>query len=357
MAQGRLGWASGEGTLPRSGTRTLAVLVFLAPAALAPASAPATTPAIESVRIDGDAIADRTGDVRVRTADPEAPVSGLTLALDGGSFGSSACRLAGPGTPPIGAPFSNGSPVVLSAPHHFGPAGMATGVARIDSGGCAQPTGSVAQPFTVTVTEPGEPTEPLLLETPIPLLNAPGDVPDIPGLDDLPPITPLGGLLPAAAATPHCEGARARPGRSKASRDRAREAVYCLMNYERKRRGLRPLEENNLIVNAATAHSGAMVRRGFFSHFGTRPPGRRLTDRLRRSRYLPARRFLVGENLAFANGRTGKPALMMRAWMRSTPHRVNILERKFREVGVGVKPGIPVGARGITYTVDFGVRR
>jgi uncharacterized protein YkwD len=245
---------------------------------------------------------------------------------------------------------------VLSAPHQFGPPGVFDGVARIDSGGCGRPTGSVLQPFTGTVSDPGEPLQPLVLALPIPLLGGTVGPPDIPGLEDLPPLGPLAGLRTVAAA-PRCEGARSRPGRSEASRDRAREALYCLMNHERQRVGLEPFAENDLIVDAAASHARAMVSRGFFSHFGTKPPGRTLSDRLRRSHYLPARRFLVGENLAFGRGRGSKPALMMRAWMRSTPHRVNILERRFREVGVGVRPGTPVGRRGVTYTVDFGVRR
>jgi uncharacterized protein YkwD len=49
----------------------------------------------------------------------------------------------------------------------------------------------------------------------------------------------------------------------------------------------------------------------------------------------------------------------MRAWMNSTPHRANILTGSFREVGLGIVPGVPgrslVG--GGTYTTDFGLRR
>jgi len=49
---------------------------------------------------------------------------------------------------------------------------------------------------------------------------------------------------------------------------------------------------------------------------------------------------------------------MVRAWMASTPHRANILAGKFREIGLGVLPGIPGSKRGgLTYTTDFGRRR
>ena len=46
--------------------------------------------------------------------------------------------------------------------------------------------------------------------------------------------------------------------------------------------------------------------------------------------------------------------------MDSPGHRANILRRQFREIGIGIALGAPVGAGGLhgaTYTADFGVRR
>jgi uncharacterized protein YkwD len=45
-------------------------------------------------------------------------------------------------------------------------------------------------------------------------------------------------------------------------------------------------------------------------------------------------------------------------WMNSAPHRANILDPGFRDVGVGVARGYPMGANAgsATYTVDFGAR-
>jgi uncharacterized protein YkwD len=84
-----------------------------------------------------------------------------------------------------------------------------------------------------------------------------------------------------------------------------------------------------------------------------------LVARLRRVRYLPARRWFVGENLASGRGRAGSPLSIVRAWLRSPPHRANLLERSFREVGLGLSPGQPSGSpnRGVTYTANFGFRR
>ena len=83
-----------------------------------------------------------------------------------------------------------------------------------------------------------------------------------------------------------------------------------------------------------------MIRRRFFSHFGTKPPGQTLEQRLRRVRYIRARRsWIVGENLAWGTRRMSTPARVHRAWMRSTGHRANILHPTFRDVGIGIEPG------------------
>jgi uncharacterized protein YkwD len=49
---------------------------------------------------------------------------------------------------------------------------------------------------------------------------------------------------------------------------------------------------------------------------------------------------------------------VFKEWMHSPPHRANILDPGFRDAGVGVARGYPLGgARGsATYTVDFGAR-
>ena len=83
-----------------------------------------------------------------------------------------------------------------------------------------------------------------------------------------------------------------------------------------------------------------------------------LVERLHRARYLPARHWLVGENLASVRGRAGTPSAIVLAWLRSPSHRANLLARSFREIGIGAVPGQPTGAPyGVTFTANFGVRR
>ena len=47
----------------------------------------------------------------------------------------------------------------------------------------------------------------------------------------------------------------------------------------------------------------------------------------------------------------------MNSWMASPGHKANILKRAYREVGIGIRLGVPSdGTVGATYTADFGVK-
>jgi uncharacterized protein YkwD len=337
------------------------LLALVALAVVAAASSAASTPVVESVVVDGDTVAGRQGRFLARSADPAAPVSGISLSFEGQTLGSSACRAArgrGRGGRRRGGPFAAGSRVVLAAPHRFGAPSTSDGALRIDSGGCGRVTGAVVQPFSATVTEPGQPTQPLELGEPVQLFDGPRvDPSDIPALVGLPPLAPFADpLTPTAAAS--CPGARSSGLRSASARRVARETLLCLVNRQRRSRGLAPLGVNRRLARAAHAHARAMIRGRFFSHYGKNPPGRTLISRLRRSNYLPARRFLVGENLAYATGGRSSPAAIVSSWMQSSPHRANILTPKFREIGIAIEYGSPAAStRGVTYATNFGHRR
>jgi len=99
-----------------------------------------------------------------------------------------------------------------------------------------------------------------------------------------------------------------------------------------------------------------MVKERFFAH--VQPGGIGLTTRLLRTHYLPSKGWIVGENIAWGRGPMDSPLYITRAWMNSTGHRANILNRGFRQIGIGIVPGVPTGSRrGATYTTDFGARR
>jgi uncharacterized protein YkwD len=163
----------------------------------------------------------------------------------------------------------------------------------------------------------------------------------------------LAGAPAASAAS--CGSASAQPG--EVSRAAMASSTICLLNAERTQRGLHPLKVNRRLARAATGHAGDMVRRGYFSHDSL--SGASFVDRIRRTGYLSGRRaWFVGENLAWGSGDRSSPSAIVHGWMNSPGHRANILQRRFRQIGLGLVMGAPGGAPSpaATYATDFGVR-
>jgi uncharacterized protein YkwD len=132
-------------------------------------------------------------------------------------------------------------------------------------------------------------------------------------------------------------------------------ATLCVLNAHRARHDLGALRLNRKLSTAARRHSRAMVREHFFSHDS--PNGASFVDRIRATGYLEgAQSWSVGENIAYGSGRRSTPRSIGRAWMNSPGHRANILSTSFREIGIGIAAGTPVGGGGATYTTDFGHR-
>ena len=161
-----------------------------------------------------------------------------------------------------------------------------------------------------------------------------------------------------AKASQACANTDLKPTR--ANLELVRDAVLCLHNRERAARGLPKLKENPKLRRAAERHSGNMVTASFFDH--TSPGGSTMVDRIRRTGYTSrARSWALGENIAWGSGRLATAAQINRSWMNSSGHRANILQRSFREIGIGIETGLPVrlsaAQSGATYTTDFGFRR
>ena len=161
-----------------------------------------------------------------------------------------------------------------------------------------------------------------------------------------------------AEGTESCGAAKAIPDQE--TLPEARQAVLCLINAERTARGLGRLRLNRRLDAASLGHSRDMVRRSYFAH--DTPNGVSMTDRLLRARYV--RRtfaFTIGENLAWGSEARAAPTALVDAWMGSPGHRANILQPRYREVGIGLVPAAPVAGvegRAITATTNFGrVRR
>jgi uncharacterized protein YkwD len=155
-----------------------------------------------------------------------------------------------------------------------------------------------------------------------------------------------------------CANTNLKPNR--ANLELVRTAVLCLHNRERARHGLPRLRENPLLRRAAERHTDNMISERFFDH--TSPSGSTMVERIRRTGYTKrARSWALGENIAWGSGSLATAAQIHRSWMKSAGHRANILQRSFREIGIGIESGLPVrlsaAQSGATYTTDFGFRR
>jgi uncharacterized protein YkwD len=129
-------------------------------------------------------------------------------------------------------------------------------------------------------------------------------------------------------------------------------STLCLLNAERRRHGLRQLRLNKRLSRAARRHSQDMVRKRYFDH--TSRSGASFVDRIRRTGYLTgARRWKVAENIAWGTYWLASPRAIIKAWMDSPGHRANILDRSYREIGIGVATNS--GPKAL-YTTDFGAR-
>jgi uncharacterized protein YkwD len=134
-------------------------------------------------------------------------------------------------------------------------------------------------------------------------------------------------------------------------------ATLCLINVQRRVRGLAPLSTNATLVRAARRHASDMVLRNYFSHVSL--SGATFTVRLQRNGYLRSNcSWSAGETLAWGTGARATPAATVNAWMHSPPHRAVLLGRSYREAGIGAVGGVP-GTRstGVTYVGEFGRRR
>ncbi len=162
----------------------------------------------------------------------------------------------------------------------------------------------------------------------------------------------------AASARPNaCKRfGHAAPGTVRTTR--AERAVLCLVNRRRRAHGLPKLGHSDQLGKAAGRHDSYMVSHHCFSHQCSGEPS--LDSRLRLVGYLVGglRAWAYGENIAWGERSDATPAEIVRSWMHSPEHRANILNRSFRDGGVGVEWGTPLNqkARGGTYTIDFGYR-
>lgn len=103
--------------------------------------------------------------------------------------------------------------------------------------------------------------------------------------------------------------------------------IVKLTNRKRKKRGLKLLKINSQLVCLARKQSASMAHNNQLSHTVN---GKTLAHRIEKSRY-PYR--YIGENVARSKR---SPPHVIKMWMKSEGHRVNILNPNFREIGIGI---------------------
>ncbi len=131
------------------------------------------------------------------------------------------------------------------------------------------------------------------------------------------------------------------------------------VNHVRRAHGLVPLKLSSRLAAAAAGHSRSMARKGYFAHRSADGP----VFWKRIERFYPTsdyRYWEVGENLVWAARKLGaKQAVRM--WMKSKPHRANLLNPRWRQIGLAAvhSPSAAGTYRGMAVTIvtaDFGVR-
>ena len=158
------------------------------------------------------------------------------------------------------------------------------------------------------------------------------------------------GVAPATAACPH---ARAHP--HQVALPKIRKAITCLINHKRSQRDRHLLEPNDRLELAARRHTRTMLAEDCFRHRCEGEPG--LHRRVKRAGYTQGQRsWEFAEILGYEN----TPRQMIGRWMHSRFNRRTLLNRDFRDIGVGVDWGAPVADRDdsefATYTIVFGWR-
>jgi uncharacterized protein YkwD len=157
-------------------------------------------------------------------------------------------------------------------------------------------------------------------------------------------------LLVTPALTPSASAARAPHTAATAKRFAA--DMLNLLNAERRVHHLRPLYMNARLIKSAHAHNLAMARANEMSH---QVRGEQFfADRISRTGY---RWRSVGENIGWNSRETSKGIydLERQMYNEKAPnngHRLNILSRSFRQVGIDVY--FDAGHHKMWFTQDFG---
>ena len=187
----------------------------------------------------------------------------------------------------------------------------------------------------------------------LPAANAPGapGAPDAASGGSTPsaaPATPQEPSAPGSASVEAAGPTKTTPTQKRTTPPAASTPVgevLRLVNVERAKAGCGALTVDSRLAAAAGAHSADMAANKYFSHTGRN--GSDVADRVEAAGYTWSS---VGENIAKGQP---TPAAVMQAWMNSSGHRANILNCRFRNIGIG----LAYDGRSPVWTQDFGTPR
>lgn len=103
------------------------------------------------------------------------------------------------------------------------------------------------------------------------------------------------------------------------------------VNYARRKRGLSPLGRTKLLDKVAAGHSKSMARRKHCDHHGFE----------RRSAFIERKTGLsyIAENCYMFPAKRYDPHVakgLVEGWLKSPGHRANLLNPKFKRIGIGI---------------------
>lgn len=152
-------------------------------------------------------------------------------------------------------------------------------------------------------------------------------------------------LAAAAVHAPAVAAPAARPAADEAANAAAAQAMFSRLNDARVAAGLEPYRHSPLLAEVAAGHAREIAEHNHFSHTGR--DGRSAKQRMADAGYGAGRTGVrTSENfVARATVAEGFDWLMSDA-----DHRPNMMDPRFREVGVGVAPT----RYGFVWVLDFG---
>jgi uncharacterized protein YkwD len=127
-------------------------------------------------------------------------------------------------------------------------------------------------------------------------------------------------------------------------------AIVADINLVRKQHRLPRLRPTTSLRRMAIAHDNDMLTNGFFSHDGE---GTSFLGRVRRH----VRFSSVGETIAWSTG-SPTPWMIVHMWLKSPPHRAQLLNPRYRRIGVsGARGQLGRSGIGVVVTADFATKR